>query len=131
MEVNLYGLSDKDIELARQLTDIHVMELDLMDKLQELFPDATAYELVTKWKAVREAKWVRFVFVMKRDQAIEEMSREIERLSFLSDDEKSEMNNKAVLEPFQAAVATSWREFGPFLFRKMFDQIGYEVGKEE
>jgi len=131
MEEKLYGLSDKDIQLARQLTDIHVMEIELMDKLQELFPEATAYELIDKWKAVREAKWVRFVFVMKRDQAVEEMSREIERLSFISDDEKSEMNNKAVLEPFQAAVATSWREFGPFLFRKMFDQIGYEVGNEE
>lgn len=131
MEEKLYGLSDKDIELARQLTDIHVMELELMDKLQELFPEASAYELVDKWKAVRETKWVRFVFVMKRDQAIEEMSREIERLSFLSDEEKNDMSHKAVLDPFETAVATSWREFGPFLFRKMFDQIGYEVGKEE
>jgi len=131
MDVNLYGLSDKDIELARQLTDIHVFEHELMDMLKELFPEASTQELIEKWLAVREAKRVRFVFVMKRDQAIEEMSCEIERLSFLSDEEKNDMSHKAVLEPFETAVATSWREFGPFLFRKMFDQIGYEVGREE
>lgn len=131
MEVNLYGLSEKDIQLARQLTDIHVLEHELMDKLQELFPEASAYELIEKWLAVREAKRVRFVFVMKRDQAIEEMADEIGKLGFLSEDEKNVMEERAVFEPFHAAVSTSWREFGPFLFRKMFDQIGYEVGKEE
>ena len=131
MEVNLYGLSEKDIQLARQLTDIHVLEHELMDMLIELFPEATTQELIEKWLAVREAKRVRFVFVMKRDQAIEEMADEIGKLGFLSEDEKNVMEERAVLEPFQAAVATSWREFGPFLFRKMFDQIGYEVGKEE
>ena len=131
MEVNLYGLSEKDIQLARQLTDIHVLEHELMDMLIELFPEATAQDLIEKWLAVREAKRVRFVFVMKRDQAIEEMADEIGKLGFLSEDEKNVMEERAVLEPFQAAVATLWREFGPFLFRKMFDQIGYEVGKEE
>lgn len=131
MEVNLYGLSEKDIQLARQLTDIHVLEHELMDMLIELFPEATAQDLIEKWLAVREAKRVRFVFVMKRDQAIEEMADEIGKLGFLSEDEKNVMEERAVLEPFQAAVATSWREFGPFLFRKMVDQIGYEVGKEE
>ena len=84
----------------------------------------SAGQVIGQLESSSQSSMQNYLHIPKKD----EMERRIQQAM---EDEKNVMEERAVLEPFQAAVATSWREFGPFLFRKMFDQIGYEVGKEE